>query len=100
ALKLNVAETQALRYLAQLEDFHDNGRFSSNQLERVARNLGYTPNGLLRMVSRDLLQNQWCMGLLQTEFALPKELQELQRLGEQEREVEYAIVRLRTHAAK
>jgi len=100
ALKLNVSERQALRYLAQLEDFQDNGRFSSNQLERVARNLGYTPNGLLRMVSRDLLQNQWRMGLLQTEFALPSELKELQRLGEQERDVEYAIVSVRELAAK
>jgi len=100
ALKLNVSETQALRYLAQLEDFQDNGRFSSNQLERVARNLGYTPNGLLRMVSRDLLQNQWRMGLLQTEFALPKELQELNRLGEQERDVEYALVSVQELAGK
>src|SRR5699024_6416691 len=100
ALKLNVSETQALRYLAQLEDFQDNGRFSSNQLERVARNLGYTPNGLLRMVSRDLLQNQWRMGLLQTEFALASELKELKRLGEQERDVEYAIVSVRELAAK
>lgn len=100
ALKLSVSETQALRYLAQLEDFQENGRFSSNQLERVARNLGYTPNGLLRMVSRDLLQNQWRMGLLQTEFALPNELKELQRLGEQERDVEFAIVSVQELASE
>lgn len=100
ALKLSVTEKQALRYLSQLEEFQENGRFSSNQLERMARNLGYTPNGLLRMVSRDLLQNQWRMGLLQTEFALPSELTELQRLGEQERDIEYALVNVQELAEK
>lgn len=99
-LKLSVSETQAVRYLAQLEDFQENGRFSSNQLERVARNLGYTPNGLLRAVSRDLLQNQWSMGLFQTEFALPHELETLQRLGEQQRDIEFALVDAEALAAQ
>lgn len=100
AMKLDISEAQTLRYLAQLEDFQENGRFSSNQLERIARNLGYTSTGLLRVVGRDLLQNQWRMGLLQTEFALPNELQELRRLGEQERDVEYALVNVQSLAAE
>ncbi|MDX1804495.1 MAG: SurA N-terminal domain-containing protein [Alcanivorax sp.] len=70
--------------------FQDHGKFSQNAFERVVRSNGMTPQSYMQGLRQDKVAKQFRDGFIQTDFALPHELQEQRRLGEQKRDIRFA----------
>ncbi|MCH8542790.1 MAG: SurA N-terminal domain-containing protein [Alcanivorax sp.] len=91
---MRVSEEQAARAITRTEDFQDpqTGRFSQEVFERVVRSIGQSPRGYIQGLGDQMLLNQLRAGYEDTEFALPYELADLRRLGEQRRDISYIRV--------
>ena len=91
---MRVSEEQAARAITRTEDFQDpqTGRFSQAVFERVVRSIGQSPRGYIQGLGDQMLLNQLRAGYEDTEFALPYELADLRRLGEQRRDISYIRV--------
>ena len=87
--KLAFSEKQAARDIYQVPLFQENGRFSEIRFERELRSRGLTPQGYIQGLRQDMLKEQYRSGFMATNFALPTELQEQRRLGEQVRDIRY-----------
>lgn len=70
--------------------FQEDGKFSNVRFERELRARGMSPQGYIDGVRQDLLKEQYRSGFMVTDFALPAELNEQRRLGEQVRDIRYA----------
>lgn len=91
---LAFSETQAARDIYQVPLFQENGKFSETRFERELRSRGMTPQGYIRGLRQDMLKEQYRNGFLATNFALPSELNEQRRLGEQVRDIRYVTLDL------
>ena len=91
---LAFSETQAARDIYQVPLFQENGKFSETRFERELRSRGMTPQGYIRGLRQDMLKEQYRNGFLATNFALPVELNEQRRLGEQVRDIRYVTLDL------
>ena len=91
---LRVSEEQAAREITRSPDFQDpqTGRFSQEVFERAVRGAGQSPRGYIGGLREQMVLNQFRGGVEDTEFALPYELAELRRLGEQRRDISYIRV--------
>ncbi|MBZ2187992.1 SurA N-terminal domain-containing protein [Alcanivorax sp. JB21] len=91
---MRVSEEQAARAITRTPDFQDpeTGRFSQQVFERVVRSMGQSPRGYIQGLGDQMLLNQLRAGYEETEFALPYELADLRRLGEQRRDISYIRV--------
>ena len=92
--KLAFSEKQAARDIYQVPLFQENGRFSEIRFERELRSRGLTPQGYIQGLRQDMLKEQYRSGFMATNFALPTELQEQRRLGEQVRDIRYVTLDL------
>ncbi|MBA3980172.1 MAG: peptidylprolyl isomerase [Alcanivorax sp.] len=91
---LRVSEEQAAREITRTPDFQDpqTGRFSQQVFERTVRSIGQSPRGYIGALREQMVLDQFRSGVEDTEFALPYELAEMRRLGEQRRDVRYIRV--------
>lgn len=97
-LILSAAENAGMVYsISQLNPmiqsqplFQEDGKFSNDRFERELRARGMTPQSYLRGLRQDLIKEQYRSGFMATDFALPAELEEQRRLGEQVRDIRYA----------
>jgi len=92
--KLAFSEKQAARDIYQVPLFQENGKFSEIRFERELRSRGLTPQGYIQGLRQDMLKEQYRSGFMATNFALPTELQEQRRLGEQVRDIRYVTLDL------
>lgn len=85
-----VSDKQALEILREIPDFQgEDGDFSRERFQQVVMASGMSAQQYLDGVSKELLMNQVRQGLQTTDFALPHELAEQRRLGEQTRSFSY-----------
>ncbi len=70
--------------------FQEEGKFSNVRFERELRARGMTPQSYIRGLRQDMVKEQYRSGFMATDFALPAELNEQRRLGEQVRDIRYA----------
>ena len=70
--------------------FQEDGKFSNVRFERELRARGMSPQGYIQGLRQDLVKEQYRSGFMATDFALPTELNEQRRLGEQVRDIRYA----------
>lgn len=70
--------------------FQEDGKFSNIRFERELRARGMSPQGYIQGLRQDLVKEQYRAGFMATDFALPVELDEQRRLGEQVRDIRYA----------
>ncbi|KGD65694.1 peptidyl-prolyl isomerase [Alcanivorax nanhaiticus] len=83
------SEEQVGREITGVELFQENGNFSRDRFERELRMRGMSPQGYIRGMRQDMVKEQFRAGFMATDFALPAELNEQRRLGEQVRDIRY-----------
>lgn len=86
---LAFSEKQAARDIYQVPLFQEDGKFSEIRFERELRSRGMTPQGYIRGLRQDMVKEQYRTGFMATDFALPVELNEQRRLGEQIRDIRF-----------
>lgn len=87
---LAVGDQQTAAQIRQSEYFQGpDGRFSRQAFERAVRGAGMNPANYLDNLRQDMLRNQVRSAYQDTAFALPGELAEMRRLGEQTRDMRY-----------
>lgn len=85
-----VSDKQAAAQIRQSEYFQGrDGRFSREAFERAVRGAGMNPSNYMKNLRQDMLRNQVRSAYQDTAFALPYELAEQRRLGEQTRDIRY-----------
>lgn len=87
-----VSDTQVSREIRAISAFQVDGAFDRERYEAVLAGQQMAPGQFEREVRADLLRQQWGYGLEASEFVTDRELDQLIRLGHQEREVAYGIV--------
>ena len=87
--KLVFSTNQVSADVRQIELFQEDGKFSNNRFERELRSRGMSPQGYIRGLQQDMVKEQYRAGFMATNFALPSELDEQRRLGEQVRDIRY-----------
>lgn len=88
------SEVQVARDVRDVELFQEDGKFSNDRFERELRARGMTPQSYIRGLRQDMIKEQFRSGFMATDFALPAELNEQRRLGEQMRDIRYALLDL------
>jgi len=83
------SDGQAATLIRNNDVFYENGRFSETQFERMVRAQGMTPQGYLESLRQERISQQYRNAFASTDFALPDELAEQRRLGEQRRDIRY-----------
>ena len=86
------SETQVAREIYNSPLFMENGEFSELAFERETRRRGMTPQSYVRGLQQDLMSRQYQDGFVLSEFALPIELAEQRRLGEQRRDISFTVL--------
>lgn len=90
-----VSDKQAAAQIRQSEYFQGpDGRFSREAFERAVRGAGMNPSNYMKNLRQDMLRNQVRSAYQDTAFALPRELAEQRRLGEQTRDIRYLRMNL------
>lgn len=80
--------------LASMPLFQVNGQFSNDRFATILNALMYTESAFLAQLQSDMLLNQLQVGLVATAFALPNEVNNVYRLINQTRDVQYVIIPL------
>ena len=83
------SDTQAARMIRSNPAFTDQGAFSESRFEQMVRAQGMTPQGYLDGLRQESISQQYRDAFASTDFALPGELAEQRRLGEQSRDIRY-----------
>lgn len=91
---MHVAQEQVLRDIVNVEAFQEDGVFSEYLFERLVRNAGYNKSSYIGALADEMLLNQYRTSWDTTEFALPYELADMRRLGEQRRDIRVAVLAL------
>lgn len=90
--KMTIAERQLERQLVRMQVFQDaEGRFVQENFTQVLRQQGLSPQAFRNQLKQDLLNQQILGGLAASEFTLPQEVDEFQRLVGQKRSYSYKL---------
>ncbi len=95
-----ISPAQIDAVVMQMPAFQDNGHFSPERFARVLDMLSYSQNQFVTDLEKSLLVTQAQMGIMDSEFALPSEAQEADKLMEQKRDLEYVVVPMTTFKNK
>jgi peptidyl-prolyl cis-trans isomerase D len=87
-----VTQEQLTELVAQIPAFKANGQFSPEQFKGILARIGYTTESFFETLQADILQNQVQLGFVSSAFALPNEVQQIQSLLNQRRDIAYAII--------
>lgn len=78
--------------IKQLPVFQENSQFSRDRFNQVINHLDYTQQSFFAEISRSLLLNQVASGIVDTDFVLPNELNQVTALFLQTRSFNYVII--------
>lgn len=88
-----VSSKQVEEKLLSQQEFLDlNGQFSREKFEQAAYSLNLTPKILKDKIAEAMVMEQIANGISSTTFALPNEIDNLYRLQEQTRKIDYTII--------
>ncbi|WP_194757320.1 SurA N-terminal domain-containing protein [Aliidiomarina indica] len=92
--KLGIKQSsQALRnQIRQMPEFQDGGQFDNNRYLRILNNAGFTPEMFRDYLQAEMSRIMMLQGTLGSEFALPHEIERLQRLQNERRSGRFATI--------
>lgn len=87
-----VTQSQIDDIVTQMSEFKVNGYFSPERFQQILSAMGYTQEQFLTDLSNSMLVDQVKLGIVSTAFALPNEVQFMQQLLDQKRDIGYFVV--------
>jgi peptidyl-prolyl cis-trans isomerase D len=91
-LALQVDDTKIKAAIREIPNFQKEGKFDNERYQAVLQKWGLTPERLRDQIKPQLLQQQLWYALVNSEFVLPEESQQLFELQMQQREVRLATL--------
>ena len=78
--------------IKQMPEFQEKGQFSKTHFQEIISRLNYTQPEFIADIQGTMLLNQVTSGILETNFVLPNELNQIITLLEQKRDIQYALL--------
>ncbi len=79
-------------YIISMPQFQDHGIFSQALYQNYLQRENLTTDGLRQKLQQNILINQWQLGFSQTDFVLPKEVQQYSDWDNQKRQIEWTAI--------
>ncbi|TDJ70049.1 MAG: hypothetical protein E2O35_00505 [Proteobacteria bacterium] len=89
---MRASDVQVADYVRSSPQFQEDGVFSKDLYSRMVRVIGFSELGFEQQVRKDLVLNQLRAGVAATAFATAEELQRLEQLRQQTRDVGFTIL--------
>jgi len=90
--KLAVSQSSVDQIIVNSSDFQVDGKFDANRYQALLRTAGYTNQGYKSLIADELVLTQFAVGVGQTNFVLPNEINTIASLGLQTRDFNYFTV--------
>jgi peptidyl-prolyl cis-trans isomerase D len=84
-----VTDTMAHRQLAEDQNYQENGTYSVERFNSIARSQGFVPDTYLRRIKHDIAMGYWQKGISSGSFVSDSEIEKNIDLAEQTRDVSY-----------
>jgi len=89
---LGISAQSLDRYIASMPAFQSNGQFSQALYQNYLQDQGINTQGLRDRLKQTVLTNQWQLGLSESNFVLPSELENYNHLLNQTRSVQVLFI--------
>lgn len=91
-LGLRVSDEQIRDAIRNMTEFQIDGQFNNDRYIALLRQSGYQPDQFRELMREQMSRNQLLIGLLGSDFATANDMQQLMKLQQQSRDVEYARI--------
>ncbi|MBZ9612036.1 SurA N-terminal domain-containing protein [Rheinheimera maricola] len=91
-LGLRVSDEQVRTAIRDMAEFQVDGQFNNDRYIALLRQAGYQPDQFRELMREQMSRNQLLTGVLTSEFATVKEMQQLAKLQQQSRDVEFVRI--------
>lgn len=89
---IRLSDDQVKDAIRQMPEFQTNNTFDNQKFISVLSRIGYNPDSFANSMRQDLSRQFWLDGVLTTEFALPSEVDRLDALYQQKRDVKVITI--------
>ena len=87
ATRIRVGNEQVKETIRTMPEFQNEGKFDNERYLNLLSRAGLTPQGFSESIRQDLVRQNWIGGLVNSEFALPGEVNAIDALLQQARDV-------------
>ena len=87
ATRIRVGNGQVKEAIRTMPEFQNEGKFDNERYLNLLSRAGLTPQGFSESIRQDLVRQNWIGGLVNSEFALPGEVNAIDALLQQARDV-------------
>jgi peptidyl-prolyl cis-trans isomerase D len=87
ASRVRVGDEQVKATIRTMPEFQNEGKFDNERYLNLLNRAGYTPQGFSESIRQDLVRQNWVGGLVSSEFSLPGEINAIDALLQQTRDV-------------
>lgn len=98
-LGLQISDELLIKTITQMKEFQLDGVFNNDRYLALLRQNNLTPNKFRDILREQFVRNQFMVGVAGSEFALPGEMRQLMTLQQQNRDIEYAMIKAADFAA-
>lgn len=98
-LGLQISDDLLIKTITQMQEFQLEGTFNNDRYLALLRQNNLTPNKFRDILREQFVRNQFMVGVAGSEFALPGEMRSLMSLQQQNRDIEYAVLKAADFAA-
>ncbi|WNO61453.1 SurA N-terminal domain-containing protein [Rheinheimera sp. MMS21-TC3] len=98
-LGLRVSDEQIRDAIRDMVEFQIDGQFNNDRYIALLRQSGYQPEQFRELMREQMSRNQLLIGVLGSDFATVNDMQQLMKLQQQSRDVEYARIAAANFAA-
>jgi peptidyl-prolyl cis-trans isomerase D len=98
-LGLQISDELLIKTITQMQEFQLEGTFNNDRYLALLRQNNLTPNKFRDILREQFVRNQFMVGVAGSEFALPGEMRSLMSLQQQNRDIEYAVLKAADFAA-
>lgn len=98
-LGLQISDELLKKAIVQMQEFQLDGAFNNDRYVALLRQNNLTPTQFSELLREQFVRNQFMVGVAGSEFALPGEMRTLMTLQQQNRDIEYAVLKASDFAA-
>jgi len=98
-LGLQISDDLLIQTITQMQEFQLDGTFNNDRYLALLRQNNLTPNKFRDILREQFVRNQFMVGVAGSEFALPGEMRSLMSLQQQNRDIEYTVLKAADFAA-
>lgn len=98
-LGLQISDDLLIKTITQMQEFQLDGTFNNDRYLALLRQNNLTPNQFRDILRDQFIRNQFMVGVAGSEFALPGEMRNLMTLQQQNRDIEYSVIKAADFAA-